>query len=97
MSAPMALAVIEELSSNENVSAKVRLDASKALLDRAGFVPPRAAANGMEKPEKSLHEMSLDELRARAAWLENEIAGRAKDVSAASSLSVDEQVADLLG
>jgi phage terminase small subunit len=32
MSAPMALAVIEELSSNPDISAKVRLDASKALL-----------------------------------------------------------------
>jgi hypothetical protein len=32
MSAPMALAVIEELSSNADISPKVRLVASKALL-----------------------------------------------------------------
>jgi hypothetical protein len=42
MSAPMALAVIEELSSNADISPKVRLVASKALL--TGFVPPRACS-----------------------------------------------------
>jgi phage terminase small subunit len=97
MSVPMALAVIEELSSNKNISPKVRLDASKAILDRAGFVPPRAAANRIDEPEKSLHEMSLDELKALANRLDDELAGRAIDVSDATAVPVDPLVAELLG
>jgi hypothetical protein len=97
MSAPMALAVIEELSSNADISPKVRLDASKALLDRAGFVPPRAAANNVGKIDTPLHEMSVDELKTLAARLENELAERATDVSVATLLPGEPLVADLLG
>jgi phage terminase small subunit len=96
MSAPMALAVIEELSSNADISPKVRLDASKALLDRAGFVPPRAAANNVGKIDTPLHEMSVDELKTLAARLENELAERATDVSGAT-LVPEPAAADLLG
>jgi hypothetical protein len=97
MSAPMALAVIEELSSNADISPKVRLDASKALLDRAGFVPPRAASNEMGKLAPPLHEMSVEELKALASKLENELAERATDVSGATLVPVEPLVGDLLG
>jgi hypothetical protein len=96
-SAPMALAVIEELSSNADISPKVRLDASKALLDRAGFVPPRAAVSNVGKVDTPLHEMSVDELKTLAARLENELAERATDVSIATLVPVEPLVGDLLG
>ena len=79
-SAPMALRVIEMLMNNESISPKVRLDAAKALLDRAGYVPPRPR-NETNAGEKLLHEMSVDELREMAAKLDDEIAGRAKNIS----------------
>jgi Terminase small subunit len=95
MSAPMALAVIEELSSNTDISPKVRLDASKALLDRAGFVPLRAASNNVGKVDTPLHEMSVDELKTLAARLENELADRATDVADAA-MTPEPAAADLL-
>jgi phage terminase small subunit len=87
---PLALNTLEYLV-EKAVSEKVRLDASKALLDRAGIVPPKAQENpnGIEKP---LHEMSMDELRAMANRLEDELAGRAKVVT-----DVPDPVAELLG
>jgi phage terminase small subunit len=98
VSAPMALRVIEMLMNNDTISPKVRLDAAKAVLDRAGFVPPRPR-NESNSGEKSLHEMSVDELRDMAAKLEDEIAGRAKDVSSTTTAAPveDEVLAALTG
>jgi phage terminase small subunit len=89
--APLALRIVETLMKDETVSAKVRLDAAKTILDRAGYIAPKAK-EGRSDTETPLHEMSTEELRAMAARLEHEIAGRAKLVSA-----VEYAVPDLVG
>jgi hypothetical protein len=85
----MARGVIVELAKNPLVSAKVRLDAATRLMDRAGFVAPRATIE-RSQVDPSLHEMSIGELRALAAKLEDEMAGRAKDVSDTSTGTVED-------
>lgn len=70
--APAAVKTLSGLMDDEDASPKIRLDAAKTILDRAGFVPPKA----MEAPmvgEKALHEMSRDELAARVRQLQSEI------------------------
>ena len=70
--APAAVEVLASLMDDEDASPKIRLDAAKTILDRAGFVPPKA----LEAPtvgEKSLHEMSRDELATRVHQLQSEI------------------------
>jgi hypothetical protein len=89
-SAPMALAIIEELARNAD-SPKVRLDAAKTLMDRAGHVPPRVA--DIVRPyETPLNEMSVEELKALATRLEDEVVSRATVVSSVTDLPVEELV-----
>jgi len=75
------------------VSAKVKADLAVKMLRLAGHVEPRAAVadNG---PVKTLSEMSTEELRARAAQLEDEIASRAKPIRA-SDAPVETQALDM--
>ena len=48
--APAAYRLLLKVVNDEAVSARVRVDAGRALLDRAGFVPPKASApEGIEK------------------------------------------------
>jgi hypothetical protein len=61
-------------------SERVRLEASKAWLDRAGLVAPAPPKEDKNMVEKPLHEMTLEELRALADKLEGELAGRATPV-----------------
>jgi hypothetical protein len=71
--APAAVNVLSGLLDDEDATAKIRLDAAKTILDRAGFVPPKAS----EAPtvgEKALYEMTRDELAARVHQLRSEIA-----------------------
>lgn len=92
--APMARRVIVEIANNAEISPKVRLDAAKILLERAGHVAPRAAA---EKPaDQPLHEMTTDQLRELAGRLEDEIAGRAKVISA-DTAPAPSQAIDVIG
>lgn len=81
-SAPMAQRVIEELAKNEDIAPRVRLDAARTLLDRAGHVAPRIAEKPSEAP---LHELSTDALKQLASRLEGELAGRAKPVISATA------------
>ena len=64
------------------------------MLRLAGHVEPRAAVadNG---PVKTLSEMSTEELRARAAQLEDEIASRARPIRA-SDVPVEAQAIDIV-
>jgi hypothetical protein len=78
-SAPLALRIVEWLMEN-SPSHKVRLDAAKTILDRAGHVPPRPL-DGQDEPDKALHEYTYEELKALAIRIENEIVGRARDVT----------------
>ena len=77
--APMALSVIVAILRNEALNPKVRLDAAKTLLDRAGHIAPRAEAPETGLPQ-NLHEMSLTELRELASKLRGERFGQAKTV-----------------
>ena len=79
--AVIARRVAMEILQDKAASEKVRADLSVKMLRLAGHVEPRAAVadNG---PVKTLSEMSTEELRARAAQLEDEIASRARPVGA---------------
>jgi hypothetical protein len=91
----MALNTLKHLAQSAK-SEKVRAECSKALLDRAGYVAPRATiAPGKE--EKPLHEQSTDELQTLAARLESELAGRAKPVSSATAAPQEDNSVDLIG
>jgi phage terminase small subunit len=94
--APMALRVIEGIARNEEINPKVRLDAAKALIDRAGHVAPRATID-RNQSDKPLHELSTDELRAMADRLEGELAERAKPVISAAAAPEEASPTDLIG
>lgn len=91
--APMALSVLQEFAMNQAMHPKIRLDAAKTLLDRAGYISPKAvaASNGASVP---LNEMSMADLRTLADKLEGEIAGRAKEVSSAKAAPTKAQTLD---
>lgn len=94
--AALGVKVLLELAASKTASERVRADCAKALLDRAGFIAPRAVApgNGLNK---QLHELSTADLRALADKLENEIAGRAKQVNAPHQDDDTVQHVDLVG
>ena len=93
--APMALNVLKHLAKN-GATERVRLDAAKTLLDRGGHVAPKAreAENAGETP---LHEMSTEGLRSLASKLEEEIAGRAKDISSTDAAPHPDNLVELIG
>jgi phage terminase small subunit len=91
--APTSIRVLQPLRDNA-ASEKVRAEAARTLLDRAGMIAPRAAAPETKR-DLSLHEMSIDDLRNLAGKLEAELSGRAKDVSSANGASSSPQAADL--
>lgn len=93
--APVALSTLIEVVSDKKVSAGVRVKAAGMILDRAGFVAPRALPAG-SGVDKTLNEMSIDELKDLAAKLENEIVGRAKTINAPASEPAPSQAADIL-
>ena len=79
--APLARNLLRQYVKDPSMHPKIRLDAAKTLLDRAGHIAPKArdASGGQDKP---LNEMSRDELRALVDRYEAELTGRAKLVSA---------------
>nr|WP_256465479.1 DUF1192 family protein [Bradyrhizobium sp. 159] len=84
--APLAYRVAKSLLQDASVSARVRADLSIKVLDRAGHIAP--ARKETQSSQKSLSEMSRDELAAFIAGnqaeidkIEAELASRAKDVS----------------
>lgn len=81
--APEALAVAR--ASLRDDSARVRMDAAKTILDRAGLVarPEQAAA------ERGLSELSADDLRALIGQLQAEEAERAAAPPVAEPEDVD--------
>ena len=86
--------VLMDIMQDKTAPKGVRVDAAKAVLDRAGFIAPRQGAGmGENKP---LNEMSSDELRRFISESERELSGRAKDVSAPDALKPAAQVSDLL-
>ncbi|MGO4677980.1 hypothetical protein AB4Z40_34460 [Bosea sp. 2YAB26] len=91
--APKAVAILDEIMSDKNVSPKVRADACRAVLDRAGF---SATATG--KPPvgggRALNEMSVTELREMLHALEQQRAEEAKIVNGIVVLSDDAEDVD---
>ena len=71
--APAVVNVLSGLMDDVDASPKIRLDAAKTILDRAGFVPPKAP-DAPSVGEKSLHEMNGSELAERVRQLQGEIA-----------------------
>ena len=61
MMAPAALSVLSDLMDDEETSPKNLLDAEKIILDRAGFVPPKASV-APTVGEKALHQITRVEL-----------------------------------
>lgn len=91
--APVALTVLITIVRDEAANPRVRVDAAKAILDRAGFGPPKVAAAGAEK---ALNEMTTGELRELADRLERELADRAKPVNAQDAVVEPVEPTDIL-
>ena len=75
---------------------KLRVEAAKALLDRAGYVAPKAAEplpDGLRDPS----EMTSEELRAFLARAEAELADRAQLVDEPNQGEPSPQLLDMLG
>lgn len=77
--APKAVMVAAQILDNDTTSDKVRLDAARLVLDRAGYVAPKAA-EASTGATKALHEMTREELAERAARLNKEISERSIQV-----------------
>ncbi len=76
--APVALNILVELMTNEDMPAAIRRLAASDILDRVGLVSQ--AALGLAKPIESLSEMPARELRALVERLETELFARATPV-----------------
>ncbi len=77
--APVAVKVLQDILESSNVSPSVRVDAAKALLDRAGFGPVRHVVE--HNDSKTLSEMSIDELKGLLDRTESQLASLATPVS----------------
>jgi uncharacterized protein (UPF0147 family) len=92
--APMALHVLIEITEDKTAPKGVRVDAARTLLDRAGYVAPRARE--ATKDEKPLSERTPEELRAFIAQLESTLADKAKPVHGTRvDDTTDAQVSDM--
>lgn len=92
---PLAIKTLFQILKDEAAPARVRVDAAKTVLDRAGIAAARPAAPEA-KNEKALSDMSPDELRALISRLENEVAERAEPVLAPEPGGDASQVTELL-
>jgi hypothetical protein len=86
--ATLGLAALLEIVSDPHAPKGVRVDAAKALLDRAGYVAPRAEATTPN--EKMLSEMSVAELLDVINACEDELAASARVVQRDDSLQITE-------
>ncbi|WP_137390842.1 hypothetical protein [Rhodoligotrophos defluvii] len=81
----------------KGAGSRLRLEAAKALADRAGFIAPRGRESGQPLGEKRLDELSSDELREAIGRLEQELGNRAKTITLAPNTPGDDtKVIDLL-
>jgi hypothetical protein len=90
--APLALSVLVETCRDQAAPARVRVDAAKTILDRAGI----AARQAPEPGAKPLSDMGTGELRALVERLEGELAGRARPVIAPGQETLEAQEPDFL-
>lgn len=85
--APKAIHLLGRLLDDEAAPARVRVQAAQFILERAGYVAPRAQVQ--EAAEKSISAMSAEELASLVEKLEQERSSRAKDVSAPNAQGLD--------
>lgn len=81
--APRAFRVLELILKDRRSGARVRVDAAKILLDRAGYAPRPMAVDSLDG--RQLSDLSQAELKAIVGKLEDELADRATPVSAPDS------------
>lgn len=88
--APKAVRILDEIMSDDKVTPRVRVDAAKALMDRAGYSPaaidPDARRRGSDA---SLAEMSMDDLRAFVAYGRAEMEARAIEAKTIEAKTID--------
>jgi hypothetical protein len=92
--APLAIDVLEKLARGAT-SEKVKRDAANDILNRAGLVAPRPAAD-KSPSDAPLHELSVLQLRRLADRLEGELAARAKPVNAPAVAHNADSAIDLI-
>lgn len=92
--APKALKFLGELAAREDAPLKERRQAAQFILERAGYVAPRAQVQ--EAAEKSISAMSAEELASLVEKLEQERSSRAKDVSAPNAQGLDSEAIGML-
>lgn len=90
----LGVRVLLELA-EKGQSERVRADCAKALVDRAGFVAPKAAAAGSGL-DQTLNEMTIDQLKDLAGKLEDELSGRARLLNAPANADTTPQASDIL-
>jgi DNA-binding CsgD family transcriptional regulator len=97
-----ARVVLRQMLDDPETNGRVRADCARILLDRAGFVPPKAKER--EGDDVALSEMGPDQLRSFVARAQRELADRAKPVinvapadSAPQRAPGDSDLSDLLG
>jgi phage terminase small subunit len=82
--------LLQEVVENKTADLRLRVVCARDILNRAGHIAPKAVAQG-STAAKPLNEMSMSELRELADKLEDELSGRAKDVSSATAAPVKPQ------
>jgi hypothetical protein len=90
---PAATRLLVRVIKDEAAPLKLRVASAKTVLDRAGFVPPKALA--AEKPQRSLEDMTANELRDVLGQAERLLGDKAHIVASATQ-HVD-QATDLIG
>lgn len=75
--ASKAVEVLQGIIEDENAPQKLRLDAAKTILDRAGVIPPKAP-DAPDIADKGLEELSVQELQQQLDDLKAQRAANAQ-------------------
>lgn len=78
--ATLAVGVVRDILNDKELSPKVRLDAAKTVLDRAGHIAPKAEAPQDPASVRDLNQMDRDQLEAFIERAQRAIADQAKPV-----------------
>lgn len=92
--APAALKFLGDLVSDKAAPLKERRQAAQFLLEKAGYVAPKAKDH--EPNDKAISAMSADELATLVEKLENERFSRSKPINQDQSPAHDAQVTEML-
>lgn len=81
--APRAWRQLTRWMDDENLPIRDRIRCAVMIIEKAGYVTPKASNNDLTEVEKSLDALSPEELHARLMLIENELSARAAPVVAA--------------